>query len=153
MNQVDWSNYSEVYDLMAEVNPAYQELLGYFARFLTESGLEAGHRFADFGAGTGNFSIAAARGVTGLEVLHIETDEGMNARARAKAVVQDHFHVIDDDMEGMLIPEGTLDGAASVHALYTLSRPRDFLVRLARGLRPGARVFLCDLGRVLDLRD
>jgi ubiquinone/menaquinone biosynthesis C-methylase UbiE len=153
MKPVDWSDYSQVYDLMTEVNPAYQELLSYFEKFLSDSGLKEGDCFADFGAGTGNFSIAAAQKIRGLEVLHVESDEGMNARANSKVARGDLVRVIMDDIEKTPIKERSLDGASVVHALYTLSHPREFLVRLARGMRPGGRVFLCDLGRVLNLTD
>jgi ubiquinone/menaquinone biosynthesis C-methylase UbiE len=152
MIDVDWKEYSEVYDLMATVNPAYQEILTKFDDFLEEADLGAGGLFADLGAGTGNFSVRAVRHVPGLRVLHVDADPGMNARALLKAP-KSLLEIHSEDLSQLDMETRSLAGAVCVHALYTLDRPHDFLRKLNRWLAPGARVFLCDLGRELDLSD
>lgn len=150
MEAVNWSRYAEVYDLMAKVNPAYQELLAEFAAFLRRVGVAEGMTLADFGAGTGNFSSLAARMVAGLKVIHIDSDMGMNQLARTKSNGES-LVIRQQDLDGIEIDECSYDAAVSVHALYTLSDPKRFLRKLSNGLMPGGHAFLCDLGRPLDV--
>src|SRR6266446_3556848 len=85
VSKVNWSAYATQYDLMAERNPAYQELLDHCVSTVRQWPLRAGDAIADFGAGTGNFSIALARALPEASVLHLELDAQMLAVAEAKA--------------------------------------------------------------------
>ncbi|QTN31207.1 class I SAM-dependent methyltransferase [Akkermansiaceae bacterium] len=152
MKSVNWTQYAQVYDLMTEVNPAYQELLGEFETFLGKSGLQAGQVLADLGAGTGNFSTLAARSISGLEVIHIDGDPMMNALAKTKDG-GGKMRIQEGDLAELNIGKAAYDAVVSVHALYTLSQPKEFLAKIAKGLKPGGKAFLCDLGRVLDIAD
>jgi ubiquinone/menaquinone biosynthesis C-methylase UbiE len=149
---VDWNNYSEVYDVMAESNPAYQDILKHFDRFLIDCGWKTGSSVGDFGAGTGNFSHRAAQRIHGLRVLHIDADEGMNARAASKAGPASWI-IHKANLAEVDFPPGSLSGLICVHSIYTLRNPQDFLRRAGAWVRPGGRAFFCDLGRQLNLKD
>lgn len=81
---VDWRSYAAVYDLMAEINPAYQELVDAYRRFATQLWLHPDDLLLELGAGTGNFSLVAADEWPKCRVLHVDANEGMNDQARRK---------------------------------------------------------------------
>lgn len=107
MEDVDWSRDAEVYDLMAEINPAYRELLADFRSFLASAELSERMVLGDFGAGTGNFSTLAARAVPGLRVVHIDSDMGMNELARSKGS-GGRFEIEAADLDGMVPATGSI---------------------------------------------
>lgn len=143
------------YDLMAEGNPAYQEILEDFGRTITHWRPAPGEILADFGAGTGNFSLALAAALPACRVWHLESDDGLNRRALQKAH-QLGLANLEIRRQGMPSPEAgdeLLAGIVSVHGIYTQPEPGEFLARLCRCLRPGGYAYLCDAGRYMDLRD
>ena len=72
MERVDWSSYASVYDMILAYNPAYKELLRTFSKDIAAWEIEPGALLADFGAGTGNFSLQLARQFPKSVVLHID---------------------------------------------------------------------------------
>ena len=81
---VDWSAYARAYDLLASVNPAYQALVERFADFLSAVELPPRGAVLDLGAGTGSYSILAARRLSDRSVEHLDSDPQMNDIARRK---------------------------------------------------------------------
>lgn len=152
---VRWDRYARAYDAMADANPAYQSLLRRFSECATPWCVPSGGRIVDIGAGTGNFSMLAARRFPQAEILLCEPEAAMLSRARSKAQVAGITNVAFSSCgaEELSFPGRSIDGALLVHVLYTLSDPRALVGKLARWLRPGARAFVCDLGRRMDVAD
>ncbi len=75
--RVDWHSYPAVYDLMTELNPAYQELVDSYRRFLATQWLHPDDLILDLGAGTGNFSLVAADEWPLCRVLHVDASEAI----------------------------------------------------------------------------
>ena len=151
----DWTRYATQYDLILEHNPAYQDILRRFEREVAGWDLPSGGLFADLGAGTGNFSLAAAKALPHTHVLHVDRDPGMNAVAERKRAELDldNLEIRPSSIEELDLAPGQLAAVSCVHALYTLDEPWSALEDIGRWLAPGGRAFLCDLGRVLDIRD
>lgn len=116
-------------------------------RMLDALGLGPGDVLADFGAGTGNLSIAAAR--RSIRVHAVDVSQAMLSQAKEKAAAAGlagiAFH-----HAGFLtaeLPHAFADAAASSLALHHLP---DFwkgvaLARVRRVLKPGGRFFLQDM--------
>lgn len=152
---IDWNYYAKTYDLMTEVTPAYQDLLKRFDEEASQWSLAAGAQILEIGAGTGNFALAAARRFPSATVIHSEPERGMQKRAIEKASTAgiSNVHFVSAAADNVPLDEPTFDAAILVHVLYTLPSPHCFLKKLYRGLRPGAVVFACDFGRVVDVAD
>jgi ubiquinone/menaquinone biosynthesis C-methylase UbiE len=152
---VNWSAYAWQYDLMAESNPAYQELLAHCLSIVTQWPLPAGGTIADFGAGTGNFSIALARALPALSVLHLEFDPGMLAIAENKArqAKLSNWHAIRLDLDASNWSLPALAGAVTIHCLYATKHPKQVIQRICSALTQGGHLYACDIGRVMDVPD
>ncbi len=153
--KVDWSSYAAAYDEMAALNPAYQELLAAFRMATRDWTPRPGERMADLGAGTGNFSVELAQQFPECEVLHVDSDPAMNrvAEAKAESGRLRNLRVVASDLRSLDFPSGSLAALVSVHSLYTLPEPEQFLRRMHGWLRPGGVAFLCDFGRRMDVAD
>lgn len=155
MNQVDWTAYAREYDLMAQNNPAYQELVAHCIRSVSAWELSPGDTVADFGAGTGNFSVALARALPDIQVLHLDGDRQMIQIAKKKAAASGGKNwssmTIDFNCEKWGLPE--IAGVVSVHCIYALNNPRQFIRNLCGQLRPGAYVYACDFGRQMQVSE
>ena len=148
--QVDWRSYAEVYDLMAENNPAYQELIGRFKRAIAGWRVESGSILADLGGGTGNFSIELARAFPGCQVAHLDGSDGMNRVAKRKADIRSvsNLQFLTTDVEIAPFRVNSLAAVTTVHVLYALPRPQETIARIFDWLRPGGYLFACDVGRM-----
>ncbi len=155
MKAVNWSAYARQYDLMAENNPAYQELLKLYTDILKSCAASKVDLVLDAGAGTGNFSLRAAEILSESRVTHLEPDSGMNLCARDKAQANhlNNLFVDERKIEGAEFPDEHFDLIVSVHALYTMPKPQEQLRRFAAWLRPSGQAFLCDFGRLMDVAD
>ena len=155
MNEPDWSAYSQQYDLMAEINPAYQDVLTHCIRTVGDWQLREGQVIVDICAGTGNFSIALARAFPTLTVIHAEFNTHMLELAKAKAtragLVNWRSLHLDAELNDWPIPKIT--GVVAVHCIYTFKSPEEFIQSLPSKLGAQGFVYACDLGRVLNLRD
>ncbi len=155
MKNVSWRQYAAVYDLMAENNPAYQELVKCYRDFIAANCITPLQRVLDAGAGTGNFSLVAAQKLPTAKIIHLEPDLGMNLCVKAKSQTRQITNLIVDEraIEAAEFPAAAFDVITSVHALYTMPQPQEQLRRFAAWLRPGGLVFLCDFGRVMEVAD
>lgn len=155
MGNVDWSMYARQYDLMADNNPAYQEILAHCLDTFAARKFEPGAVIADFGAGTGNFSIALARKLPQTVVLHVESSPEMirvaEEKARYAGVRNWSVWQLDMGSADWGLPE--LSGAVTVHALYALSDPQIAIQKIIQSIVHDGLIYACDLGRTLNLRD
>ncbi len=109
-----------------------------------------GERILDVGCGTGTLAIAVARAAPGVEVVGIDADESMLARARAKQArsgtsVQWHRGLA----QNLPFQAGEFDAVVSSLFFHHLLRPdkRATLAEIARVIRPGGRLLIADWGR------
>jgi hypothetical protein len=151
----DWSACASQYDLMAEINPAYQQLVTHCIDTARRWELRSGQVLADFCAGTGNFSIPLAWTLPGLTVLHIERNPDMMRRAETKArdAALHNWHAISLDLSLPTWPIPPLAGAVATHCIYTFPKPQDFIRRLCAHLDERGFIYACDVGRVFNLID
>lgn len=152
---VNWAKYAIDYDLMAEINPSYQELLNFFRQAISTWDIEPNDITADFGAGTGNFSLILANAFPCSTVMHIDSNSGMNTVAAAKAVAGKirNLSIVQSDLLALDLPDNSLAGAVCVHTLYATPKPNDLIQKIHDLLQPGGYVFFCDLGRPLQIPD
>jgi ubiquinone/menaquinone biosynthesis C-methylase UbiE len=152
----DWQAYAEVYDLLAEHNPAYQALLARFNEAVSRWPLRPGARLADLGAGTGNFSLALAEAFPACPVTHLDSNVAMNraAERKARAAGRGNLHVLTCDISsacqrlGEPFAAGSLAALTTVHALYAFPQPQQVLASAFTWLQPGGWLLACDAGRM-----
>ena len=154
-SDVNWSAYAKAYDIMADNNPAYQELLNIFIKHAEGWSFSESDTIADIGAGTGNFSIQCAALFPLATVLHIEPDSIMNSRAVKKMKERkiENIIIIKEYADSADLTFNNLSAAVCVHSLYSFPSPQSIIKKIFSWLRPGGILFACDLGRVLDVRD
>ncbi len=152
---VNWTAYAYQYDLMAQHNPFYQELLQHCFKAVSEWQLQPNDIIADFAAGTGNFSIALAKIFPHLTVLHVELNEQMIQVAENKAHIAGlkNWKVVRLDLTQDLWPIPKIAGATIIHALYSLSQPKDIITRICTLLKPGGHVYAANCGRPMKVAD
>ncbi len=152
---VNWSAYAGAYDLMAQHNPAYRELLEDFEDQLGHWDVREGSLILDVGGGTGNFSCLAADRLPGSRVVLADASREMLGEATRKARTRglDNLELLHVDLEATHFEPGSIDYAVCVHTLYTLNRPLELLERIHEWLRPGGAFYVCDVGRVIDTGD
>ena len=150
---VDWRSYAAVYDVMAEANPAYRALVDDYRRFVGGLRLRPGDVLVDVGAGTGNYTLAAAEAWPQCHVLHVDADDGMNHRARAKraATGLGNLEIRTAGIDAFDLPDESAALVTVVHSLYTFPDPYAAIAKLFRWLRPGGALFACDPGAPLDV--
>lgn len=153
--RVDWHSYASVYDVMAELNPAYRDLVALYRDFLSGLRLRAGDLLLEVGAGTGNFSLAAAAQWPHCRVLHVDSSDDMNTRARLKREAQGlgNLEIRTSDVGALDLPDNSIALATAVHALFAFPEPQAVIGRLFRWLRPGGAVFACDPNGALEVGD
>ncbi len=93
LSNVDWNSYAEVYDLMADNNPAYQDLIAQFKHAIATWCIEPRSTLADLGAGTGNFSIELAQAFPTCQVIHLDANPEMNHLAERHAFRHSRYPV------------------------------------------------------------
>lgn len=155
LTTVDWSAYAQVYDLMADNNPAYQDLLTQFQSDMHLWDLRDHAVIADLGAGTGNFSLLVAQAFPSASVVHLDSNPAMNALAKRKAASRglSNIDVLTTDIDKATFPQASIDAVVTVHALYSFPDPRATIQDIYQWLRPGGLVWACDLGREMNIGD
>ena len=152
---MNWSNYAQVYDRMAENNFAYQELLQRFRQTIRSWVIAPGAHLVEIGGGTGNYSLEMAAQFQECQVYHCEPDAAMNRRATWKAAARGLCNVeiqpVSADVVSFQL--GSVAAVVIVHALYAIPAHDRLIMRAFEWLIPGGHLFVCDLGRVLDIGD
>lgn len=152
---VNWSSYAEIYDLMAKHNPAYQAIIAQFRQNIRTWNAPNGAQLYDLGAGTGNFSLELAKHFSQCHITHVDSDIAMNSLAQSKAreggIVNIEF--VEADLQTFDLAAESVAAISCVHALYALPDPQQVIHRMCRWLKPNGYLFVCDLGRVLQIGD
>ncbi len=152
-SNVDWHSYAEVYDLMADNNPAYQDLIAQFKQAIAAWCVEPRSTLADLGAGTGNFSIELAQAFPSCRITHLDANAEMNRLAERKAGARNinNLHLVTLGVEAAPFQANSLAAITTVHALYAFPHPRKVIAQMFEWLQPGGYLFACDAGRMVKL--
>ena len=97
-------------------------------------------RALDVGAGAGAFAFAIAPRVR--EVVAVELDEALAARARADA--PRNVEVVVADGEHLPFERASFDVAGTLRTLHHTPRPELLVAELARVTRPGGTILIVD---------
>jgi ubiquinone/menaquinone biosynthesis C-methylase UbiE len=97
-------------------------------------------RALDVGAGAGAFAFAIAPRVR--EVVAVELDEALAARARADA--PPNVEVVVGDGEHLPFERASFDLAGTLRTLHHTPRPELMVAELARVTRPGGTILVVD---------
>jgi ubiquinone/menaquinone biosynthesis C-methylase UbiE len=101
---------------------------------------DGSERALDVGAGTGALAFALAPHVR--EVVAVELDEELAARARADAPA--NVEVLVGDGEHLPFEAAWFDFAGSLRTLHHTRRPELLVAELARVTRPGGTILVAD---------
>ncbi len=114
--------------------------------------LQAGDRVLDVAAGTGAFSLLAAR--TGAEVLATDFAPGMVARIRERAAVEGLANISAEVMDGqaLSVPDASFDASASVLGVIFFPDIAKGIAELRRVLYPGGRTAIVCWGEVKNMQ-
>jgi len=146
---VDWHSYAAVYDVMAENNPAYADLVNQFEDAIALWPVRSGSVLADLGAGTGTFSLGLAEAFPSSRVVHLDASSEMNRLAQRKATARHLTNVTfaTTDILDSPFEDESLAAIVTVHALYAFARPREVISAMFAWLQPGGQIFACNPGR------
>ncbi|HEX7724892.1 MAG TPA: methyltransferase domain-containing protein [Candidatus Paceibacterota bacterium] len=121
---------------------------------LAKLGLTDGMKIADIGAGSGFYSIEAARRVgSSGRVFAIDIQKDLLDRLRNAAVAQ-HIMNIEvvwanaEKIGGTKLREASIDRAIASNILFQLDKPEDFALEMKRILKPGGKILIVDWSEV-----
>ncbi|HVU77812.1 MAG TPA: class I SAM-dependent methyltransferase [Gaiellaceae bacterium] len=125
-------------DRRAALQAQRAEALDAFLRELLP--LQGDERVLDVGAGAGAFAFAVAPRVR--EVVAVELDEELAARARADA--PQNVEVLVGNGERLDLESFTFDVSATLRTLHHTPRPELVVAELARLTKPGGTILVAD---------
>lgn len=117
---------------------------------LARLGLTDGMRVVDLGAGSGFYSIEAAKKVGGSgRVYAVDVQKDLLERLRKVASDQ---HVLNvevvwgnaEKIGGTKLRENIADRVVASNVLFQIERPDDFVLEIKRVLKPGGKVLVVD---------
>ena len=138
MSKSFWDRWAWFYDLAERSNRrAYAGAAARAAELIP-----AGARVLDCAAGTGTFSLAAARRAE--SVLCTDQSETMLDRARKKAAKMglDNIGFAARDVTALSDPDGSFDAVIAANVLHLLPEPEIAVRELWRVTAPGGRLIL-----------
>lgn len=148
---VDWMEYAQKYDMLLSYNPYYQEVLEAVLHAVKKWDIPFKGKIVDIGAGTGNYSVPIARLFPDAQILHIDNNKGMNARAAQKAIHLPNFEIIHQSIDQIDFKPASLHGLICINSVYTFNQPKEHLKRMHAWLAPGARAIFVDPGRIMNV--
>jgi len=111
-----------------------------------EFGFLPGQKVADFGSGTGHFSMALSR-LLGPEGRVYAVDISKNALTRLKKIAEDagrdNIDVLlgdIDDPKGSGLKTSSVDGVVLSNIFFQLEKPLEALKEAQRVVKPGGRI-------------
>lgn len=120
------------------------------AQNLAKLGLTDGMKVADIGAGSGFYTIEAARRVGGSgRVFALDIQKDLLDRLRNAAAAQ-HLNNIEvvwanaEKIGGTKLREGSIDRVVASNILFQLEKPEDFALEMKRILKPGGKILVID---------
>lgn len=122
-------------------------------RLLAEAELRPGHRVLDLACGTGTLAIAAKRQAPGAELVGVDGDPEVLARASAKAEAAGVDVQFDEGLStGLPYADASFDRVLSTLFFHHLDRAgkRATIAEVARVLRPGGELHVADWGKAGD---
>jgi SAM-dependent methyltransferase len=122
-------------------------------RLLDQAGIVSGHRVLDLGCGTGTLAAMAKRRAPGAELVGLDGDPEVLARARAKTEGEGLEVRFDEGFSTELpYEDSSFDRVLSTLFFHHLTGEdkRTTATELARVLRPGGELHVADLGRPAD---
>ena len=138
MSRTFWDRAAGLYDLFEWSNRKVNDA----ARTRAGELIPAGARVLDCAAGTGEFSLAAAKRAG--SVLCTDQSEAMLARARKKARKRGLSNVsfARRDITALPDPDGSFDAVIAANVLHLLPDPEPAVRELWRVVAPGGRLIL-----------
>ena len=133
-------------DLSIFDSPGREERLQ-INRVMDILGITGGKRVADIGAGSGWFTVRAARRVGPGGVVYAEdinTEAIYYIDARAKKEQLSNVRAILGKADDPLLPAGSLDAVLLLKTYHEVADPVALLKRVRASLRPGAKVGIID---------
>ncbi len=120
------------------------------AQNIAKSGINHGMKVVDIGAGSGYYTIAAARqvGVDG-RVYAVDVQKDLLERIRSAGAAEGmrNIEVVWGDAEklnGTKLHEGLADRVIASNILFQIEKPDDFVLEIKRILKPYGKVLLVD---------
>lgn len=138
MGKSFWDRWAWFYDLAGRTNLAANTAAARRVGELTPPGAAV----LDCAAGTGEFSLAAAK--RAASVLSTDLSQSMLDRAAAKArrAGVTNISFADRDITALSDPDGSFDVVIAANVLHLLPEPEKALAELWRVTRPGGRLIL-----------
>ncbi len=121
---------------------------------LAKFGLSAGMKVVDLGAGSGFYSIAAARIVgPGGRVYAVDVQKDLLDRIRANGASEGlrNIEVVWGNAEkigGTKLREAIADRVVASNILFQIEKPDDFALEVKRLLKPGGKVMIIDWSEI-----
>jgi cyclopropane fatty-acyl-phospholipid synthase-like methyltransferase len=110
-------------------------------------GIKPGVAVADIGAGSGWFTVRAARrtGNTGkVYAVEINPEFLRHIRARAQQESLHNIEPVLDQEDDPRLPANSVDSVLLLKTYHEIGKPEAFLLNLRRALKPGAKVGIID---------
>ncbi|MEK7642036.1 MAG: class I SAM-dependent methyltransferase [Patescibacteria group bacterium] len=124
---------------------------------LAKFGLTDGMKVVDIGAGSGFYSVEAAKKVgSGGRIYAVDVQKDLLERLRSVAANQGirNIEVIWGNAEkigGTKLREALADRVIASNVLFQIEKPDDFCLELKRVLKPGGKVLLVDWSDVSSM--
>jgi cyclopropane fatty-acyl-phospholipid synthase-like methyltransferase len=110
-------------------------------------GIKPGVTVADIGAGSGWFTVRAARRIGSASKVYavdINPDFLQHIRERARTEGFHNIQTILDREDDPLLPPNSVDSVLLIKTYHEVAQPVPFLKNLHKALRPGAKVGIID---------
>jgi ubiquinone/menaquinone biosynthesis C-methylase UbiE len=124
---------------------------------LAKFGLTDGHKVVDLGAGSGFYSIEAAKRVgSSGRVYAVDVQKNLLERLRSMATTQGvrNIEVVWGNAEkigGTKLREAIADRVVASNVLFQIEKPDDFCLEIKRILKPGGKVMVIDWSGITPL--
>lgn len=147
-NGIDWTTYSQSYDDLCDVIPAYEENISMVLDAISSCTKSDQPSILDIGAGTGNYIKAVHSVLPGARFVHLDANTAMNERARLKYSELDiNVTVVEEYAQRADFAEESFDIVLCINVLYTLHPQGAMLDKIRRWLSQDGAFLVLDFGR------